>query len=483
MKASALGAATAAAVFSTVVSGEQGFNPLEHVGGNGQWFAGPNVFGIDPSPPEGCTVDQAAFISRHGSRYPDAGAYAEWTALEAKIKNATFTTNATSLQFLHTWTPILSSPSTQIGQLSPTGHDELLAMGSRYRSYYPSSFLPPSAPFTLWANAYASSPRVLNSAQLFARGYLGPNATTTLSDSRILVVNGTDPRSLANSLATSNLCPAYADNGGGAQKAAWDAAWLGPATARINALLNPGGDGDGDQLVFTPSDVGIFAYLCGFESQIAGGQTRRSPWCDTLTRDEFLQYEYAQDLRYWYGVGPGSAVARAAMVPVVQGIVGRFADGPGTAYVGSDGESWTPPPLMAAFTNDGQVSQVAAAVGVFDGLDDLPSGGVVADRVFRASRFVTMRGTVGLERLNCGGEGVFVRVKLNDAVYPVRGCEDGPGRSCGLERYAEILSEKLEAVGGFREVCNVTDGTVPDGEEKTTFWWDPALPFESEARP
>ncbi|KAL1631317.1 hypothetical protein SLS54_000076 [Diplodia seriata] len=388
----------------------------------------------------------------------------------AKIKNATFTTNATALQFLHTWTPVLTNPAQQIAQLSPTGRKELLAMGASYRATYPTLF---ESPFTLWANAYASSPRVLNSAQLFARGYLGPTNTTALSSSSIYLLNATDPRSLANSLATSNLCPAYTDNGGGPDKDAWDATYLPPATTRINALL------EGD-LIFAPADVGIFAYLCGFETQIA---ETRSPWCGVLTEEEVLAYEYAQDLRYWYGAGPGNGVASVAMVPFLRGVVERFRDGPEAVYVGSDGESWTPPALVAAFTNDGQVAQVAAAVGVFDGLDDLPGDEMVADRVFRASRFVTMRGTVGLERLNCGDEGVYVRVKLNDAVYPVRGCEDGPGRSCGLEAYGKLLSDKLEAVGGFREVCNVTDTTVPESEEKTTFLWDRALPFESLARP
>lgn len=46
---------------------------------------GPNVFKISPEVPEGCKVDQAVYISRHGSRYPDPGAYEEWLALYAKV--------------------------------------------------------------------------------------------------------------------------------------------------------------------------------------------------------------------------------------------------------------------------------------------------------------------------------------------------------------------------------------------------------------
>lgn len=35
--------------------------------------------------PEGCTVDQAAYVVRRGSRYPDPGAYSGWVALCQKV--------------------------------------------------------------------------------------------------------------------------------------------------------------------------------------------------------------------------------------------------------------------------------------------------------------------------------------------------------------------------------------------------------------
>jgi len=46
---------------------------------------GPNVHGISSDVPEGCTVEQAAYVVRHGSRYPDSGAYTEWVALYDKV--------------------------------------------------------------------------------------------------------------------------------------------------------------------------------------------------------------------------------------------------------------------------------------------------------------------------------------------------------------------------------------------------------------
>lgn len=72
-------------LLAAVASSEAQFNPLEHLGGGSPHFKGPNVFDISPDAPEGCSVDQAAFSSRHGSRYPDPGAYNGWLDLSAKV--------------------------------------------------------------------------------------------------------------------------------------------------------------------------------------------------------------------------------------------------------------------------------------------------------------------------------------------------------------------------------------------------------------
>jgi acid phosphatase len=77
--------ATLATFLTIAASAEAQINPLEHLGGNSPFFRGPNVFDISPDAPEGCSVDQAAFSSRHGSRYPDPGAYNGWLDLSAKV--------------------------------------------------------------------------------------------------------------------------------------------------------------------------------------------------------------------------------------------------------------------------------------------------------------------------------------------------------------------------------------------------------------
>lgn len=43
------------------------------------------MHGISPEVPEGCTVSSAAYVLRHGSRYPDTGAHNGWLDLARRV--------------------------------------------------------------------------------------------------------------------------------------------------------------------------------------------------------------------------------------------------------------------------------------------------------------------------------------------------------------------------------------------------------------
>jgi acid phosphatase len=78
-------------------------------------------------------VEQVAYLVRHGSRFPDSGAYAQWTTLYAKIQNATFTASG-SMEFLDSWKPVLTNSALQIAQESPTGYKEAYDLGYQLRT-------------------------------------------------------------------------------------------------------------------------------------------------------------------------------------------------------------------------------------------------------------------------------------------------------------------------------------------------------------
>lgn len=160
-----------------------------------------------------------------------------------------------------------------------------------------------------------------------------------------------------------------------------------------------------------------------------------------------MQYEYRQDLRYWYGTGPGALNNASVMLPVIQGVVDILLSGPETPVKTESGEMEVLGPLAVAFTHDNQINQMVSSLGIFDAQPALAADSMNETRVsihippqkcgvrkdlridadddcapkqiYVSSRNNPMRGTVTMERLNCDEE-PYLRILLNDAVYRER---------------------------------------------------------------
>ncbi|KAK6211346.1 histidine acid phosphatase [Colletotrichum tabaci] len=416
---------------------ESAAHPLEHVGANGPWFAGPNVHGISSDIPDNCIVDQAAYVLRHGSRYPDPGAYNGWVSMQKRFQDANYTASG-SLSFLSKWQPALTNPSSQISNLSPTGYKEAFDLGYTMRTRYPELYTE-GDDFMVWANNYS---RVLQTAKLFVRGFLGTNAT--LFGDVISVTSRGFPGGIGDSLAPSDMCPAFKDTEGGDSVTKWNNVYIPPIQARLQALIK-------GNLTLTQNDVSQIPYLCGYESQITG---RLSPWCDIFSDDEFLQYEYFQDLRYYYGVGPGTDIPKTMMTPYLNALMGIFDKGPSVTGKREDGSSFNLPKLIMSFLNDGQLNQLVAASGVFDEQQPLSSTEKDDDRLFVSSRYTTMRGTIAFERLNCV--------------------------VTGNETFA---STPRRFQGNWINNCNVTTPGAPTEVKGASFYTDLSSPWLSHVAP
>jgi hypothetical protein len=168
-------------------------------------------------------------------------------------------------------------------------------------------------------------------------------------------------------------------------------------------------------LNFTTADVSIMPYLCGFESQITG---TLSPWCGVFSDAELKQYEYSQDLRYYYGMGPGTDLPSKMMLPYLNALVGMLAQGPGINGTFANGTSFTLPKILTSFMNDGQITELGAATGIWDNTTVLSGTEIPEGYDYISSHFVSMRGTVAFERLNCF---VSPAVKARDHVMKARG--------------------------------------------------------------
>lgn len=253
-------------------------------------------------------------------------------------------------------------------------------------------------------------------------------------------------------------------------------------------------------LTFTQSDILFFPYLCGYESQITGNL---SPWCAVFTEDELRSYEYSQDLSYFYGVGPGSSgPAKKVFLPFLDGLISLLQQGPGQQGKLQDGSNFTLPNVIMSFLNDNQIAEMTAAMGIFDLEPTLPINQIPrVNYLYNVAHFISMRGTTAFEVLdctpsshctghnNCGNNSnnqkqeTYLRILLNDAVYPLPFCKNGPGASCLLSEYAGYIHQKNLEAGEFKDYCNVTTPNAPADIDGAGFLTDLSLDYLTFLKP
>ncbi|KAF4599091.1 hypothetical protein EYR40_006180 [Pleurotus pulmonarius] len=321
------------------VGGEANFNPLQHSGPASPYFDAPSQDGIPTETPPGCRVDQAAYILRHGSLVPP------------KVSaNASYTARG-PLAFIPSWVPPVDDLPHEPLFLTSTGAGEAFSLGVDLRKRY--GFTKGGTNLTIWS---ASQQRVLDTGTYFLRGYLSQGSyisdpslnrgfTISLPDS----VNNT----FADSLTPSTSCPLYASGDrGSAMASQFRATYLPNIARRLNQHFLDG-------LVLDPVDVGIMQDLCGFSAEI-NGDTR---FCNIFEPPEWLDYEYAHDLNYYYGSGPGNPFSATVGFPWVKAITDIFVAGPNRSPTGA---SATPPPLIMGFTHDNNLPPIISALGVWN---------------------------------------------------------------------------------------------------------------------
>jgi acid phosphatase len=179
------------------------------------------------------------------------------------------------------------------------------------------------------------------------------------------------------------------------------------------------------------------------------------------------------------------------MLPFLNSLVGLLQKGPNINGTDANGRAFTLPKLLMAFANDGQMNELATATGVFESQPALSGSQKDDSRLFIASHFVSMRGTVAFERMNCAVKkcdgsptnGTFVRILFNDAVYTHPRCHSGPGGSCLLKEYAEIVQQKYNLTGNWAKNCNVTTPGAPTVVQGASFFTDLTSPWVKEIQP
>ena len=159
----------------------------------------------------------------------------------------------------------------------------------------------------------ADQQRCVDTANYFTLGYLSQgNYLSAPNANRGHIITSPDSvnYTFAASLTPSAACPAYPSGNTASKAGEFRATYQGKIAARLNRFL--------DGLTLTATDIGVMQDLCGFQAEVSG-DTRfcdifegehdriacalmhRRGYFELLAESEWLNYEYAHDLNYYYG--------------------------------------------------------------------------------------------------------------------------------------------------------------------------------------
>jgi len=432
------------------------FNVLDHLAGIAPYFDSPGVQ-INPSPPDGCTVTKAAYLVRHSNIFAndfDFETYIE--PFTSKLQNFTDRqafSNVSGFEFLTNWTSPITNASAQVEELAPSGFESASAFGQLVANMYPT--LAPfnsttlGSTFKIWT---ASAERSSDTAHAFTQGAFPGNVSEVIEVPE-------DKDASANSLAPHESCPAFSGAAGSEQNGEFINIYTAPIVERLNNEL--------PAFNFTSIDIVAMQELCGYETIIRNA----SDFCNAFQEIDWLGFEYANDLMYFYSMGYGSPVAPFIGMPWLNASF---------ALLQSSNTSQN---LYFSFAHREEIPLAATALGIFNNSEftnadvntTMPSTEINYAREWRTSYILPFLGHIALERLECTGlvndtatEGsdsepshVFIRTQVNGAPIPLPGCQSGPGASCSLSNFTEYIQGRVAQFGDFIGACgiNATNAT------------------------
>ncbi|KAM5349448.1 hypothetical protein ACJ41O_005953 [Fusarium nematophilum] len=422
---------SASALYSTY-----SFDPLHHLGGISPYFE-PQDSPASPDAPQGCKVERAAYLVRHAAIYANDFDYEEYIEpLVDKLENHTGIdwSKIPYLNFLADWVAPVSDAEAEL--LTRVGRLEATQLGVDLEFRYPGLRMPKR----VWTS---SAERTLKSAQSLVRGLQPDNDTIEV------VSIYESEESGADSLTPYKACPAYSSSDGADESSVYQEKYAKPTVARFNDLA--------PDFNFTVNDVFGMQQLCGYETVIRG----RSPFCnlELFTPDDWLGWEYSEDVRYHYNVGYGNQVSGYVGLPWLNATAGLLLN-----------EESDDQDLYVSFTHRELPPMVLVAMGLFNNSEfggseaevnsTMPLDRINYRRAWKSSNILPFLTNIAIERLNCTDsygyeDGEYYRVLVNSAPQALPVCADGPGTSCSRKGFEGYVEERIDFFTGFSDKCGV----------------------------
>ncbi|KAK4689038.1 hypothetical protein P7C73_g1071, partial [Tremellales sp. Uapishka_1] len=453
-----------------------------------------NEFGVkNVGLPDGCAVEQAHVLHRHGAREATGAGEdgANNAAFAAKVAAAIAngTTTSGPLAFLANYTYSLSSS----GLLLSEGRAELATSGADFwKTYgrllydavpgqtgYNSSFVNgTSRPLPVLRTT--SESRILQSAQMWAEGFFGFNSSSLYD----LIVIDEDNLGSNNTLAPyvgctngdTELVGYLGDN----SVFAWTDIYLQSATERLSAYFD-------SSFQLTTNDT--YAEYSALGS---------SDFCSLFTLDEWKGFEHSIDIVYYYDGAWPNPIARASGLGYLEELLARLdktyiktSDSTVNSTLDSSPSTF---PLDQAFyldmTHDTTIINLFTAMNLEYFQEDVPLKALSAKgHHYIESKIAPFGGKLITEVIGCTSSAPaerrnastvysktangytqssashkFIRMRLNNGILPLDTIAGGfcNGRSDGLCDVKDFMASQVNAsaLANFDYSCFADTATV-----------------------
>ena len=418
------------------------FDALLHLPGTSPYFDAVG-FGLEHEAPDGCIVNAASYLIRHGAIYANDVEYEEFIKpflYKLEKHRGGF---SGPLEFLNKWySPI---DEDHLEDLTPSGAIDAEKVGAHIAKRY--SHLAR----TMKRVVADTKARTYDTAKSFVKPFPKNGDIEIVRFDKKNLDNGT------RALLPHKACSAFSKAPGTEEQEAFLNVYGPPVSRRLSSYTP-------NDYNLTSKDVLALQSLCGYESAIKG---ERSPVCAVFSDSEWMSYEYAWDMKYAHMVGPLNKLSPYLGFPWLSAQSQLFTEI--DADPDSNHNSTTGWPseqrLFLSFTHREVPPVIATALGIFNssalcGTDEFPTTHINWARAWKMSDLIPFLGHVGMEKMVCerkvDGEtkrGEFIRFIANTAPRPLPRCQSGPGASCPFKDFKEIIKAGTKKYGNFNEVC------------------------------
>ena len=176
--------------------------------------------------------------------------------------------------------------------------------------------------------------------------------------------------------------------------------------------------------------------ICGYETVIRGS----SPFCDTklLTPNEWLGFEYTNDIQYHYNAGCGNPVFGAIEFPWVNATFSNIMGDQSSASNDTNQQD-----LFVSFTHRELPPTLLVAMGLFNNSTfsganlvngTMPEDTINCRRARFSSNILQFLTNIAIGKMECDSfgfdKGTYYRVLVKSSPQVLYDCRGGPGESC-----------------------------------------------------